>query len=626
MKWLVALVIASTGVIAHAAEIVTQLKTLLPLAIPAGKELRAAFDGLRPEALQLGLGEAVVIGSTRYEEVADKATRVFVQWHSVGLTSGPATRVLKVPLASQFRTGDVSLPPNTLLAARGDFDAFVEDFLALKESLKKGTPRDLVRQTNNNSTETTTSAGADALSPSGGGGYAPGNGGGGSWSNDNNGIKTDLITTQWQACQPRVDRAGGKTYAQARKIEITESGRVMSTGNCEDHGTVAEITRRYGKPCEVVVDVANRKVYEQFMELSNLDGKELEISLCTVDFTKFTEILGNETACGYRHDFNSNTSIKQEKLYYNDAGGNVVEIRDCGDSNKAFTHYSTQNTCAPTIDMVNRQVFLNVRTAFKDSNGAELYASDCRPDGNASFPVSEEFCSPKYEHDFINNVSYYSTRPYYVDGSGKAVYVGTCARSPQASFPHRKVTTSCDKRNDDANLRTFFSEKKEIETPDGVLEIAPCTESQQAVSYAYVGISTGPDVLVRDSFLVTSTTTLAALAGVPSDDPKYGVKPVANESMCTPPLDTSVLLKLNRPSSLVQPFLNTFDSYVAPESGCCTVIDSPMHPTVASRYGFSNRLWKQPTSSRYLRGDGSYYEIPVGGNFWLQMQCSGTWR
>jgi hypothetical protein len=261
--------------------------------------------------------------------------------------------------------------------------------------MKKAAPKDVVKQTNNNNTENTAAKNpADALQPSGSGSsFTPGSGAS-SFNNSNDKVKTDLITTQWQNCQPRIDRTANKVFAQARRLDVTESGRVMYTGDCEDHGSTVDVVKEYDKTCTPVVDVANRKVYHQFREFATLDGKSVDVSLCTADFNKFDPILADTNACGYRHDFIAGQSIQQESLYYNDTTGAILPVRGCGDSTNAFKHFVTQNTCTPTIDIPNKQVFINIRTAFKDGDGAELTQTTAALMVIRPFPSVRKFVRP----------------------------------------------------------------------------------------------------------------------------------------------------------------------------------------------------------------------------------------
>lgn len=641
-RWLVTVMAAALASAAFAADMVTQARLIAPMTIPGSKDGQAMIQGLKADALQMGLGETVLKGVATYEPQGDGTTRVSVQWAAIGVTSGMATKSLRSPLSSQFRTADKSIQPGTIINVRGDLDLLAEDFLALKASMAKDSPKDTVKQVNNNNTTTEAGRGAADLAQTGG---ASGTGGSGNspytLPTDNNKIKTDMVTTSWQDCQPRIDRTGAMTYQQARKVDMTESGKVMSTGTCEDHGVTAPIVRTYDGACLPVIDIDNRKVYHQFIETSDLNSKTLSISTCTADFQKFDTVKATNTGCGYRHDFGAGKSVLQEKLYYNDLQGKVVDVRDCADSASAYAQYATTATCTPTIDAVNKQVFINNRVAFKDGNNAEQYATDCKPDGNPSFAISEEFCTPKYEHDFVNHVSYYRTRAYYTTAAGAVVYVSECARSALSSFPHIFATSSCSVTNDDVALMTHFSKVTQINSPtDGIVEIAPCQEMGSPTPYAYVSRLNGTtSVLKSNTFLgtylslserlpgvewVSGTNTYAFGAMTCTISTAYGNNRMAVTTNA--PTQYGTYPTAPTPSAESQRFQlewgMNFDA-----NGYYLDATVAYMANYGISYGgsFQDRITMRPYNKRYLRGDGSYYDLPDGAHYRAEIYCNGAW-
>lgn len=619
---LLLLAIAASG-ITQAADSITQGKLITQLSVPTSRDARAQFAGLRPEALQMGLGEAVLISSTDYQAQPDGSQRVTARWHSIAIGSNMAvTQPLQSPLSSQFRTSDKQVAPGTTINIRGDLDLLAEDFLKLKARLGKDSPRDIQRQTNNNNT-TEAGRNANELSPSSGG-----SGSGAisnspySLNNSNDKMKTDMVTTQWQDCQPRIDRTGGKVYAQARKLEVTESGRLMSTGNCEDHGSTAPIVRTYDGDCAPVIDIDNRKVYHQFIENAKLDGKLVDVATCTADFNKFDAVKATNENCGYRHDFIAGRSILQERLFYNDLAGKVVEVRSCGDSNQAFAHHTTTNTCPPTVDTVNKQVFINQRVAFTDANGAEQYASDCKPDGKPSLPILEAFCDPKYEHDFVNHASYYRTRSYYVDQSGNNIFVTTCGRSASNSFPHIFESASCGVRNDDDKKMTYWSKVTQIETPEGIVEVAPCQETASPTPYAYVGKTFGATKVIKSNTFSSYQSLASRIPEV--SDWLSGKNTYSFGGQCSEAwMLMSDAWSGASPSGAKPGGINdAFKGFHKDSMGGPTY---PFGYDSSALDGYNNtyidRITKTPYITRYMRGDSTYLEIEDGAHYKAQVGC-----
>ncbi len=625
---LLLLAIAASG-ITQAADSITQGKLITQLSVPTSRDARAQFAGLRPEALQMGLGEAVLISSTDYQAQPDGSQRVTARWHSIAAGSNMAvTQPLQSPLSSQFRTSDKQVAPGTTINIRGDLDLLAEDFLKLKARLGKDSPRD-VQKTTNNTTSTDSARNANELASSGTSGGGTGNYSNAPYSttNSNNDVKTDMVTTQWQDCQPRIDRTTGKVFQQARKLEVTESGRLMSTGSCEDHGSTATIERTYDGDCQPVIDVDNRKVYHQFIEWAKLNGTTVDVSACTVDFAKFDTVKATTENCGYRHDFTAGRSIQQERLFYNDLAGKVVEVRSCGDSTQAFAQYTTTTTCPPSVDTINKQVFINQRVAFMDGNGAEQYASDCKPDGNPSLPISEAFCDPKYEHDFVNNVSYYRTRAYYVDQKGNTVYVTNCGRSSADSFSHIFETGACGVRNDDEKLMTYWKKLTQINTPsDGLIEIAPCQEIGSPTPYVYTEAVTG-------SAVVAQSGTLSSYGSLKNRLPNEDWASAYNEFSLNDQCFTGTL---NTVRVLTAGNSGTFN--LAGKAAVGASADANFQVFECTDYGndeqcrtsgwgvantvYSNRILKTPKQRKYMRPDGTYFFQTIGHIYKADVGCT----
>lgn len=515
-------------VAANAAEMISQVRLLSMINVPQTREAQASFEGLKPEALEFGLGNAVLIGAVEYQALAEPNTRVTIKWHSVGINNmgGQASQPLPKPLISQFTMDTKRLDPNTLLSVRGDLDQVAEAFLALKNRLAKSTPRDLVSRKETTKVGTNNDkANANELSPVGSGSASGGNLSNAPYSSssDQNKIQTDMTVTTWEDCAPRIDRAGGFVYPQQRRIDKGQTtGKLMGTGSCEDRGDPAAIKTVYGGACADVVDIAQKKTFQQYAMSATLAGKQIDVALCTADFAKFYPITGVPATCTWRHDFVNGVSIAQEELQYTDSTGTIKKVRDCGDSSQSYTQYKTANTCSPTVDGPNALVIINSRTAFKDGNGAEQYATACAPDTAQRFPVKEAFCSPKYEHDFVNHVSYYITSTYYVDAGNNTHALSTCTRSASNSFPHIFQTTGCNVTNDDANLMTHWNKLTQINTPtDGVLTVAPCAEVGNPTGYVSIGeLRTASDYTSPLSNIYTNGISTSG-SWVSGQDPPY---------------------------------------------------------------------------------------------------------
>lgn len=627
-KALVAGLLACVLALATAADMVTRVKIVSPLDVGKTASATGMFDDLSPDGLAAGLGEAQLYGSVKYQPAGDGKTRVTVDWHSIGVArmGSSATEPLKSPLRSQFVTDGKRIEANTGIAGSGDLDGVLSSFSNLQSKLAgKGTPRQLVTSTNNTQQVDDKRVSANDLAP-GGSRTGAGNAltGAQPLNSNNNQVKTDMIGSRYEDCTPRIDLAGGMVYPQARKIEETATGRVMSVGSCGDYGNPVPIEKTYGGDCQPIYDFTQMKVFEQYKQSATLNGKALQVSLCAPDYAKATAITESTTGCGVRNDFILGVAVQQSKLIYRDATANKdVTVKECADSLTKYAHYQTEATCTPTLDQANGLVFINRRVAYKDNNGAEQYATECRPD-SSGLAVKEAYCDPKYEHDFVGNVSYYRTRSYYVNTAGTPVYLSQCSRSALASFPHVKSQSGCGGRNADDELKTYWSFKTLITTPDdGTLEVAPCTESASATAYAYAGE-------------VASSYTGPLVTGAPLGDAmsSRGGQWPAMRSL----LPANIAAIADRGTNS---FGYTLVGYVIEGSGIATwrAIQDLASPTLSPSgpWSLDSQLrWYANYSARagdgpyarlkgniyypkYLRGDGTYYQATTPSRATLTM-------
>lgn len=467
---------------------VVTVETIAPLVIEKSKDITAKLVSLTPQAMQLGLQDAVVVGKVEYQKMPDDTTRTKIAWHSIAINPQPGASLaepLTPPMESQFLTKAPKEETGTQLTAKGDLEILTQKFLALKAKAASGkqpstvvaeAPKEEEKRDNKASELTPTSTKGSA-----GGGSAP--------SSTPSEFNANLITTSWEPCAVRIAAGESRVYEQHRPVDKDESGAVVDSGACVDTGVFYDAAKVYGGECADLPDYANAKVYEQYQELATVDGKPVTVRGCTTDFNKFAEIKGTTTGkdgtvCGYRHDFVASRSIEQEILYYT-KGTETIELTPCQDGAKAYNHFETELTCSYIIDGAKGLAFKQTRIGFTDASGGTSFATECRPiEGDTGKAIQEEYCDPKYEHDFVNNVSYYRTRSFYLDSNNQPAYVTECARSATNSFPHIKQTDTCGLTHDDANLRSQYYALTKITTPDdGTLEIAPCSVYGAPVAY-----------------------------------------------------------------------------------------------------------------------------------------------
>ena len=446
----------------------------------------STFVDLTPKATQIGLPNSQLYGSVRQEALADETTRMYISWHSIGISTSngdPLIGNLDSPLKSQIRTEEEKIEPGEIIMAQGDLDSLIEKFLELKEQLNKKDPTTVIEEEEEDDDEHSSSSLASDPSGTRAGG-----------DNDDNDLdsasdfSTNLITSSWEDCSPRIDEASGYVYAQNREVETDEEGETVSIGTCQDTGDKVAIIKEYGDPCDIIFDYTNGLAYEQYQKYAVIDGETIQVTTCSNDFSKSYEIYGKTGECGYRHDFDAGVSILQELLYYTNNEGEEIQITEsCVDSDSAYKHYLTESTCTPYHDEANGIIQIYKRTAFKLSDGTIEYASECRAVDGDEREVFEKYCEEKYEHDFTNGISYYRTQDYYLDTNNNPVYLTDCTRSTTTSFSHVYNSSGCNIVNNDEELYSIQYSSICIDPPEGTIVLKECADNGTVIPYTYVG-------------------------------------------------------------------------------------------------------------------------------------------
>jgi hypothetical protein len=619
------LIIPIQSFAAKAAEQAVSIRIISQIEVNKSKSSQGLFEGLTAEASALGLSEATIKGTVSYTALPNKSVRVKIKWHSLGMDTGGATEPLKAPLWSQFTVKDKKIEPGTQVTAKGDLEGVATAFLALQEKLKSDTPRHLVdsKETNKSNSEVKLADNGIAPSSSGTSGSSGSSTPTDSTSSDNSTVTTDLITTAWEKCQPRIDAENGVLNLQWRRTETNQDGAVVDQGACLDTGETVAGVKNYSN-CSVFIDTASMKVFEKYSLSATVDGVDYSIADCALDLNQFANIQATQNQCGMRHDFNTGQSIQQERLFYTDNTGANVDVSPCQDTSIAYAHFLTEQTCNPTIDNVSNVVFINKRTAYRLNDGTMEFANDCRPVDQVGIPVLEEYCSPKYEHDFINNVSYYSTRNYYLDELGATKYISACARSATASFSHVFQTSGCSLTNDDVRLQSTQQSKTEIHTvDDGVIELVACQEQGQPTSYAYlrqdetVGAKFGPTRLNNiqiDSYGYPRGYVYLTTYTLPEFYPAYIDWTHSGNTITT---STSFAAFYNATATGVLSSLTSDTPWVAAAlEGPCSFGITCAYNTVNATFNHTSKF------TVYLRGDSTEYWKPQGAD--LSIDLVGT--
>lgn len=581
--------------------------TQTPIVMGSTRDVTGVLTGLSTKAREAGLGDATLHGTVTYKTASGGAKRAVIHWDSIKWHRGTESTEggLEKPLLSQFSTKVDRVEPSTTLAAKGDIEALTSSFDNVKKraiEAARAMGGDAAAQ-QAAAGESTRAAGNSGV----GGGYVPGSGSYDSGSStgassdtgstDGSGVNTETVVTLWEQCAPRIDKAAGKVYRQAKEVKRLGDGTVISEGECVDRGATVPITRDY-TGCDANFDFENMAVYEQYKEVADVDGTVLLVSGCTVDTERSIPMESTFDGCSVRHDFIAGHSVQLEQYWYRDATGKTVKVGDCRDSSHTYPHYKTSQTCTDVVDQANGWVIPYQRVAYNLGDGTVQYAAECQAQSTTGIAIQEEVCDPKYEHDWISHVSYLRTQQFYTDLTGQKKIISNCQRSTTVSYVHKFETEGCAITNDDDNLLTRWNATTFIETPDdGDLTIADCAEYANPTPYVYVGNSSANDSSATKTWAEgTKVSGNSMLSGVNTSDPIF-------ECATSGTFYENTMAYNN--SSQFNPCTNRSKEGYA---------GNPAYDAILDWWRWDNdRARRTLTISYmyYLRGDGTTYKKPV---------------
>jgi hypothetical protein len=262
---------------------------------------------------------------------------------------------------------------------------------------------------------------------------------------------TLALQSTTDGCAAVLDKKNERAIEQIRWYYDLGSAPKYLTG-CQNSDNSSPIVtyREYNGVCKNLINVAALSVTPNYRTMTRLGDRTLEVKGCQYDNNVTLE--PTYEGCAQRHDFMTNKTFEQERLFYL-WDGERNYVTSCRDSAIAYSHYLTTATCQ--YQNANGKVIVNKRIAYNQSDGTVGYATNCKPVSDELL-IEQEFCG--YEHDFVVNQSYRQERDYFSEPiTGERVYLTNCART-NINFPHREETNGWI--HDDSNLRSKLKVRK----------------------------------------------------------------------------------------------------------------------------------------------------------------------
>ncbi len=252
---------------------------------------------------------------------------------------------------------------------------------------------------------------------------------------------SNINTTTWEECAPRIDSDAELLYPQAKLIEETIEGNTVSIGQCQDYDEPLLGQRVYECPPEV--SISDGIAYKTYYVVAQFNDTEYKISDCKTDETQVVEIQSTEDGCDVRDDYLRDKTFIQIKYFYESSAG-IEFLTDCVDSPDGFTHFWTTASCEAIAGTVSGTVSVQQRRAYTNLAGELVFLGECESVSGSQQLVLEEICPGEYEHDVLLGSSHLYTREYFTNSDGEREYVTGCDVSTTKSILHEFDYASCD--------------------------------------------------------------------------------------------------------------------------------------------------------------------------------------
>ncbi|KAB1437305.1 hypothetical protein [Pseudodesulfovibrio senegalensis] len=400
------------------------------------KDTAARFVDLKNQAVEFGLDTMELYGSVSMnpEELADGTHEVSVRWTHVKDMSGTNVRkALSTPLRTKIYT-DEPINVGEKYTAVGNLDQLAKNLSKLKQAVEE--KEEEISETTRESTTAVT-----GLTPSTG-----------SYGNNSTGSTTEIPTystdvqiTSYEDCDPFINEGAMQVEKQRKTIVTGEtSGTIYSQSQCETFGVLAPIKIKQGD-------------------------------------------------CGYQWLYDENATIEMVQWYYVDpSSGDEINVGECREGENKYPIEKFCDDCEDYYDEPNAVVFPQCRQGAY-IGGTKIYATDCQPQSNVSYPVLTEYARGDEdqilrEDDYTNNISYPLLDKYYEHPTKGKTYVARSVKSTTESWPHKHDTSECGWVMDDDKLQAQQMSNTYIDTPEGMVELQECAARTAPVPYAYIGL------------------------------------------------------------------------------------------------------------------------------------------
>lgn len=174
--------------------------------------------------------------------------------------------------------------------------------------------------------------------------------------------------------------------------------------------------------------------------------------------------------------------------------GVLVSEEACAPSGVTFPIQKSANTCSDVVDLDARRAVPQFISYFNDANGIRQEISDCEPDQDAYFEITEKEVCP-VQVSIADKKAIIQTKLTYTNGKGRDVVVRDCRASEEiAPIPMQQDFAACSLRHDFAGGQTVAMATWIYEYQGQFYQASPCMETNQVYRHEQITKVNGVDL------------------------------------------------------------------------------------------------------------------------------------
>ena len=253
-------------------------------------------------------------------------------------------------------------------------------------------------------------------------------------------------------CEATIDLKAG-SVAETASYSYRLDNEVRRASDCRATGRTFDLARDHAS-CETLIDLDDRTATDRFrMVYRDGAGQEQIAADCAPDPARRFAITEAFAGCDVAVDYAAATATPQAKLIYQDASRRRVEVRDCAPATtkRAVSLVADKSACEMRRDLTEKRIFETATFSYV-LDGGTVTTARCRETG-VSFPLKKDFAACTIDVDLPAKRATQHFRWAWQDASDRRQFASDCAPDPELVFAVTETAQGCDTVIDYANGR-----------------------------------------------------------------------------------------------------------------------------------------------------------------------------